>query len=143
MNNASHPEIPTLTNLRILVVDDNPSIHADFKKILCPSQEGAAATADLEAILFEEKDKVAEDIAFEIESAHQGQEALEMLKVALAEGRPYAVAFVDVRMPPGWDGIETIGYLWQEDPRLQVVVCTAYSDYSWDDMRRKLGNRPV
>jgi PAS domain S-box-containing protein len=42
-------------------------------------------------------------------------------------------------MPPGWDGVETIEHLWQVDPALQVVVCTAYSDYSWEKMTVRLG----
>jgi len=49
------------------------------------------------------------------------------------------MAFVDVRMPPGWDGIETIARIWEKYPELQVVVCTAYSDYSWDDLIAKIG----
>ena len=65
-------------------------------------------------------------MSFELDSAYQGQEALEMVKQALAENRPYAMAFVDVRMPPGWDGIETIARIWEVDPELQIVVCTAY-----------------
>src|ERR1022692_4771639 len=52
---------------------------------------------------------------------------------------PYAMAFVDVRMPPGWDGVETTAHLWRAYPNLQVVLCTAYSDYSWNDMQRRLG----
>src|SRR5439155_13377729 len=63
---------------------------------------------------------------------------LEMVTKALSEKRPYAMAFVDVRMPPGWDGVETIAHIWKTDPELQIVVCTAYSDYSWDDMRSKV-----
>ena len=59
--------------------------------------------------------------------------------MALGAGRPYALAFVDVRMPPGWDGVETIERIWQVDPDLQIVICTAYSDYSWEDMQRRLG----
>jgi CheY-like chemotaxis protein len=66
-----------------------------------------------------------------MDSAYQGQEALEKLKSARAAGRPYAMAFIDVRMPPGWDGIETVEQLWKEDPSLQVVLCTAYSDHAW------------
>jgi PAS domain S-box-containing protein len=76
---------------------------------------------------------------FEIDSAYQGQEGLAKLEQSLAEGRPYALAFVDIRMPPGWDGVETIAHLWQAYPDLQVVVCTAYSDYSWNDIQRRLG----
>ena len=59
----------------------------------------------------------------------------------MEQGRPYSVAFVDMRMPPGWDGIETIARLWQADPDLQIVICTAYSDYSWEEILRQLGNR--
>jgi two-component system, cell cycle sensor histidine kinase and response regulator CckA len=45
---------------------------------------------------------------------------------------------LDVRMPPGWDGVETAARLWEVAPDLQIVICTAYSDYSWDEMRNKL-----
>jgi len=126
-------------NHRILLVDDNPSIHVDFRDILCPGSAGSAAGKKLEAALFDEDPLAADQISFELDSAYQGQEGLEMVKQALAENRPYAMAFVDVRMPPGWDGIETIARIWEVDPELQVVVCTAYSDYSWENMRAKVG----
>jgi len=124
---------------RILVVDDNPSIHGDFRKILCPKRSPDDAAANLEAILFEEAAAAVDHMAFELDSAYQGQEALKLVQKSLAENRPYSLAFVDVRMPPGWDGIETISRIWEVYPRLQVVVCTAYSDYSWEDMRARLG----
>jgi len=76
---------------------------------------------------------------FPVDSAYQGQEGLEMVKKAQAEGRPYAMAFVDVRMPPGWDGVETTIQLWKSAPDLQIVICTAYSDYSWDEMLARIG----
>ncbi|HEV2693864.1 MAG TPA: response regulator [Verrucomicrobiae bacterium] len=126
-------------NRRILLVDDNPSIHLDFRDILCPSNTGSEAGKKLEAALFDEEPCEAEQTSFELDSAYQGQEALEMVKQSLAENRPYAMAFVDVRMPPGWDGIETITRIWEVYPELQIVVCTAYSDYSWDEMRAKVG----
>src|SRR5438105_5849109 len=69
----------------------------------------------------------------------QGQEGLERVQHALAAGSPYAMAFVDVRMPPGWDGVETTAKIWQKYPDLQVVICTAYSDYSWEQLLNKLG----
>jgi DNA-binding LytR/AlgR family response regulator len=56
----------------------------------------------------------------------------------MAEQRPYALAFVDMRMPQGWDGAQTIEELWKVDPNLQVVVCTAYSDYSWEELLFRL-----
>src|SRR5207237_7805350 len=76
---------------------------------------------------------------FEVDSAFQGQEGLTMVLRAQEEGRPYAMAFIDVRMPPGWDGVETTARIWEVDPEVQVVICTAYSDYSWDEMLEKLG----
>jgi len=122
------------SNRRILVVDDNPRIHDDFRTILVRTPDGDDYLADLEAELFGEvpPEKSAE-VPFEVDSAHQGHEGLELVKRALGEGRPYAVAFVDIRMPPGWDGVETIRRLWEVDPSLQVVICTAYSDYSWEE----------
>jgi two-component system cell cycle sensor histidine kinase/response regulator CckA len=127
-------------NRRILLVDDNPAIHEDFKKVLLDSQSCNDALDDAEAMLFEEKPKPKPQLArFTIESAYQGQEALEKVRQAIAKGEPFALVFMDVRMPPGWDGIETIERLWQVDPSLQAVVCTAFSDYSWETMTERLG----
>ena len=50
------------------------------------------------------------------------------------------MAFVDMRMPPGWDGLETIGRLWDVDPDLQVAICSAHSDYDWMDVIARLGH---
>jgi|SRR5271166_7855 len=123
-------------DFRLLIVDDNEAIHNDLKKILLPEVIDSQL-ADDEALLF---GKVASrSIVFEIDSAFQGQEGLVCLQNAQAENWPYALAFIDIRMPPGWDGIETISHLWHADPDLQVVICTAYSDYSWTDIERKLG----
>jgi two-component system, cell cycle sensor histidine kinase and response regulator CckA len=140
MKTLTYTLTPTTDRYRILVVDDNPSIHSDFRKILSPNRASNVRAQDLEAILFEETARPANSLRFELDSAYQGQEALELVKDSLSENRPYSLAFVDVRMPPGWDGIETIGRLWGVYPRLQVVICTAYSDYSWEEMRARLGH---
>lgn len=95
-------------NHRILIVDDNTSIHEDVRKILgIQAKEDEALDSDA-AELFGTKVEEVAGIEFEIDSAYQGQEGLAMVQRALDEGRPYAMALVDVRMPPGWDGIETI-----------------------------------
>ena len=125
-------------NHRILVIDDNPAIHEDFRKILCkPKISGELA--DAEAALFGEETAPIKMPEFQIDSAYQGQEGLAMIEQSLQEGRPYAMAFVDVRMPPGWDGVESTAKIWEKYPDLQVVICTAYSDYSWEEMLKKLG----
>jgi len=124
---------------RILVIDDNPSIHADFRKILCPSSTDNTELKGMEAALFDEFQPSVETISFQLDSAYQGQEGLAMVKQSLMENHPYAMAFIDVRMPPGWDGVETIARIWEVFPQLQIVVCTAYSDYSWEELRLKVG----
>ena len=120
-------------NRRIIVIDDNRSIHDDFRKILTGG--GTVAKSDaMEEALFGERDVSRNTVDFEVDSAYQGRDGFEMVQRARAEGRPYAMAFMDVRMPPGWDGIETTERVWEIDPDLQIVICTAYSDYSWDQM---------
>lgn len=123
---------------RILVVDDNPAIHDDFRKIICPEAESTLVD-ELEAQLFGEKQTIKTTTTFEMDSAHQGAEGLAKVQQALAEKRPYSLAFVDGRMPPGWDGVETIAQLWKVAPDLQIVICTAYSDYSWEEIIARLG----
>ena len=127
---------PLHTNPRILLVDDSPAIHVDFAKILCPPA-GEEALDDAEAVLFGIVPRAA--ARFELDSAYQGAEAVERVRSALAQERPYAVAFVDMRMPPGLDGAQTAEALWQIDPRLLVVICTAYSDLPWEQLLQRLG----
>jgi two-component system, NtrC family, sensor kinase len=124
-------------NRRILLIDDTPSIHMDFRKILMPALVQTLELDAMEATLFGNESRPVR-LPFELDSAYGGQEGLGKLKLALQQQRPYALAFVDMRMPEGWDGAQTIEQLWQEDPRLQVVVCTAYSDYSWDELLERL-----
>ncbi len=125
-------------NHRILIVDDNPAIHEDFRKILCPTRPNDSEIRNLKVALFDQAPTAATTVDFELVSAFQGQEALTLISQSVAEKRPFAMAFLDVRMPPGWDGVETAARLWKADPDLQIVICSAYSDYSWDEMRARL-----
>ena len=123
---------------RILTVDDNPAIHEDFRKVLARTGPSRASSG-LDAELFGSAAPIADDDEFVVHSALQGQEACAKVREAIASGQPYAVAFVDIRMPPGWDGVETITKLREVDPALQFVICTAYSDYSWIEIQRQFG----
>jgi diguanylate cyclase len=127
---------------RILIIDDNAAIHLDFRKVLGAHEEHSAQAAldVLEADLFGETIVGAARPNFEIDSAHQGQEGVEMVQQALTEGRPYSMAFVDMRMPPGWDGLKTIEHLWRTDPDVQVVICSAHTDYDWTEVVQRLGH---
>ncbi|EJM10060.1 diguanylate cyclase (GGDEF) domain-containing protein [Pseudomonas sp. GM18] len=123
-------------NRRILIIDDTPSIHEDFRKILGADTDDELTLAGTEAALFDTPQTTRQ--VFQLDSAYQGQEALKLVKRAQAEGRPYAMAFTDMRMPPGWDGLETIERLWKVDPHLQIALCTAFSDYTWEAMAERL-----
>lgn len=128
-----------MTNRRILLIDDSLAIHEDFRKVLATAGDPSALDMD-EATLFGDALKVP-PAAFDLDSAYQGQEGLAKLQSALEAGCPYALAFVDMRMPPGWDGVETIERLWLVDPRLQIVICTAYSDTPWNEVLDRLDVR--
>lgn len=127
------------TNRRILIIDDNRAIHEDFTKILGPAETPNSNLSAFEDELFGETAPVPAKEGFEISSAYQGQDAHEMVLAGERDGRPFAMAFVDVRMPPGWDGVETISRIWEASPHLQTVICTAYSDYSWEQIIERLG----
>jgi two-component system, sensor histidine kinase and response regulator len=126
-------------NHRILVIDDNRAIHEDFRKILAKPKVSRNNLAAAETALFGEAAPQFELPEFQIDSGFQGQEGLDLIEKSLEENHPYSMAFVDVRMPPGWDGVETTAKIWEKYPDLQVVICTAYSDYSWEEMLKKLG----
>jgi two-component system, NtrC family, sensor kinase len=125
-------------NRRVLVVDDNEDIHRDFRNVLERRNTADAELALLSEELFGETSDV-RSMDFDIDSAYQGQDALVKVRDALAQGRPYALAFVDVRMPPGWDGVKTTAELLKCDPDLGIVICSAYSDHSWEDMAKAFG----
>jgi two-component system NtrC family sensor kinase len=120
---------------RVLVIDDNPGIHQDFRKILVRHD---TVLDEFEAELFGEGGAATEQYTFEVDSALQGEEGLEKVKRAVRENRPYGVAFVDLRMPPGWDGLETITRIWQVDARMQIVLCAAHLTYTWEEIVAKL-----
>lgn len=137
-------------NRRILIVDDTAQIHEDFDKILLSGGDAGGAGSEVDDLLdaFLGSDEPAPAAApetasvegeWELVHARQGEEALQLVREARDERRPFAMAFVDVRMPPGWDGVETLSRIWKEEPDLQAVLCTAFSDYSYAEMIEKLG----
>ncbi len=131
---------------RILVVDDNQSIHEDFRKVLSKPKLGS-----LQSTLNSFEDQLFGDDGgseprktiiptYELDSAFMGKEALEMVVQAEGEGRPYALIFMDVRMPPGWDGIQTIEKIWLRFPYIEMVIVTAHADYTWEQILEKVGS---
>lgn len=123
---------------RVLVIDDNQAIHSDFRKILEAKAE-EERFVQARATLFGDPQLSEEFGQFELDCVDQGQDGLTLAQRARIDGRPYAVAFVDMRMPLGWDGLETIERLWKEDAGVQVVICTAYSDQPWEEITNRIG----
>jgi diguanylate cyclase len=124
---------------RILIVDDNRAIHDDFRKILL-NPEADDGLQELDAVMFSDADAASDVLTeFSVDSAYQGREALTLVQRSIQDCRPYSVAFIDMRMPPGWNGLETIEHLWAVDPKLQMVICSAYSDNDWTNIFGRLG----
>ena len=125
-------------NRHILVIDDNLAIHEDFRKILAspnvPNELDRARVS-----LFGETPVSAYNESFQVDFADQGEAGFRMVEQAIHSGVPYAVAFVDMRMPPGWDGLQTIEHIWKADSEIQVVICTAFSDHPWQQIAQRLG----
>ena len=110
-----------------------------FRKILAARSDRTRDWSGRRSDLFGAATAPQEGLEFEVASAYQGQEGLAAAQAAMDAGRPFAMAFVDVRMPPGWDGMETTARLLQADKDLQIVICTAYSDHSWGEINQAAG----
>ena len=129
----------------ILIVDDLPSIHDNFRSILVPDhfeEKGEELDAMLDKIVGQKSKRSKARFRppnYRIDSAFQGEEAISMVDRAFDEGRPYSLIFMDVRMPPGMDGIQTIQEIWNKHPDISMVICTAFSDYSWEEIQVVLG----
>lgn len=133
--------------LHIMIIDDNPAIHQDFIKVLT-STTLHEEISDLDRQLFDDESIVVNSAESDVDNAlpkfifdtaYQGKEGVEKIIQSLERGIHYSLAFVDIQMPPGWDGIETIKHMWEVDPDIQVVICTAYSDYTWEETVKELG----
>ena len=132
---------PCVETRRVLIIDDNDIIHDDFEKVLnCEEQDAGLSDAERAFFGDEEAETGPERPEFTIGHATQGRDGVEMVAKAIEEERPWDMAFVDMRMPPGWDGLKTIEELWKVDPELEVVICSAYSDYSWTQIVERLGH---
>ena len=116
-------------NNRVLVVDDQHEIHDDFEEMLRPTY-AQPATADDLAAAFVDQEETPFLPEFELLHASTGEEACSLIRAGREANRPIAVAYVDIRMPPGIDGIETIRRVRTFDRDVEIVIMTAYTDKS-------------
>jgi signal transduction histidine kinase len=132
------------SSYRILITDDNSAIHEDIASILnhhfSKNKELSALDRELfggdDAELQHEKQQI---IQYRIDHAYSGEEAIEKVAKAHAENDPYALIFMDVRMPPGIDGIVAVQKIWEQYPNIEIVICSAYSDYNWENIIKIFG----
>lgn len=134
---------PERSPRRILIVDDQQPIHDTFERVFAIKGPQDDMLADFESRFLDSEQTDQRDAdgmpTFQLDHANSGHEAIDLVKTSVASGNQYSIAFVDMRMPPGLDGMETTEILWQIDPDLHVVICTAYSDHVWDDVLKRLG----
>ena len=133
-----------ISNVRILIVDDEPAMHESYRQVFGPRKGGnASALNAMAAELFGDDDAVPEpaDDTIDFQCAHfnQGLDAVEAIKDSLETGKRFSVAFIDVRMPPGIDGKETARRIRALDPDINLVIVTGYSDFSPLDISRAAG----
>jgi CheY-like chemotaxis protein len=124
---------------RILVIDDNPRIHRDFELVLLEELENPELDNDELRLYGLTAPPRQPRIIYSLDHATSGLEGIGKVNQSLAENRPDQLSFVDIRMP-GLDGVETIYQMWQVDPQIQIVICTAYADYSQEDLATRLGH---
>jgi diguanylate cyclase (GGDEF)-like protein len=132
----------TMTQPHILVVDDNPMILDSYARILLRSEDpGNDRLKTLETALFgTQTPKPIKPKSFLLDCVRDGQLGCERVKELQAENCRVAVAFVDMRMPGQMDGLQTIAALWAIDPDIQMVICTAFTDRSWEEITASLGD---
>ena len=121
----SGPAVAADAKARVLIVDDESDIHDDFEDML--SAKGRTASDDLaSAFVTEERSDLRLD--FELLHAMGGDEAVSMITSERHRQRPISVAYVDIRMPPGMDGVETVRRIRTIDREIEIVIMTAYTD---------------
>lgn len=123
-------------NRRVLIVDDQSDIHDDFEEMLGASPSGSLTAELASAFLDEDQDELL--VEFELQHAMRGEDAVEAVSAACAAGEPFAAAFVDIRMPPGIDGVETVRRIRRIDRDVEIVIMTAYTDKRLSDIVRDM-----
>ncbi len=125
---------------RILIIDDTQSIHDDYRKVLLPAVTDRSLATYEAAVFADEKEfsPSIPQVEYHIDSAYQGADGVAMIQEAFEQDEPYALTFVDIRMPPGWDGLKTAKKALEIDPNLQVLICTAFTDYSWNEIVKQV-----
>lgn len=132
-------ETEDIFNSRVIVIDDDREIWEAYRAILAPQQIEGGSSAQKrmdELVVKAGLTEVSEQRNFDVSFASQGREGLQLVEKSLQENAPFAIAFIDIRMPPGWDGMETAVKIRAADPDIEIVIVTAYADRSRDEIAK-------
>ncbi len=131
-------------NKRILVVDDDITVHNLYRQLLGLNEPdlGDEMLSDLMNLVDEEIEEEGEDNC-DVTLVDQGNKAIEAVRTALEQGKPFQLVFLDMRLPPGIDGKETAEEIRKMQPELPIVFVSAYSDYSEQTLEEALSSAPV
>ncbi len=126
-------------NYKILIIDDDRSIHEDFLKVLNPLQNSQENVInDLSERIFSNSTQRSVFPHYEIHSVFGGKQAIEIVKKSVLENSPFALMFVDVKMGDDMDGIATIQALRKIDSNIETVICSAYAAYTLEEIVSKI-----
>lgn len=135
-------------NTRVLIIDDEEVVRDNIEDILVPKRHQAnELISSASSILFDDEEPEEPILTpvnnstipvFSVDKAATGMDGLQMVKDAAAQGRPYAVIFLDMRMP-GWDGLETAIEIKNVDAKAEIIIITAFSDKSIEEIFQKVG----
>ena len=116
--------------IRTLLVDDEPCLIDDYRSILSPPAESRNERlfARLEIDLFGSGIRHMRFPEIDLVALHQGREAVDAVRVANDEDRPFTVAFIDLYLAPGLDGIQTAARIRALDPDIYIVLVSAHSN---------------
>jgi CheY-like chemotaxis protein len=92
------------------------------------SGKGKVLFMDDEQIILDMTREVLKFLDYDVMFAKEGREAIDLYKKEMAAGAPFDVVILDLSVPSGLGGEETIKELRKIDPRVKSVVSSGYMD---------------
>jgi CheY-like chemotaxis protein len=126
--------------IRVLIADDDEFVLDCYREaFLEPESTREMRALDaLSAELFDVEEDVEEERKFKVTACSQGNDAISLAKEAANDGHPFDVVILDVRMPPGIDGVEAGSKIRELDPEVEIVFVSGYSDIPLDELQRRV-----
>ena len=127
-------------SIRVLIADDDEHILDCYREAFGESEpnEYVDTLNALDAELFDQEDDAGDVPTFEVVACSQGEDAISLAREAANDGHPFDVVILDVRMPPGLDGVEAGSQIREIDPDVEIVFVTGFSDVPRDELERRV-----